>query len=85
MQVVILYGLKEDIYPTRSKREREELNTVKRILRKLKDKETLPFDDETEEVIRRGRYDKATIRAMRMTAITSRSKRNTRKSIQIKI
>lgn len=50
------YG-KEDSNQVRSKREWEEMNTMKRIQNKVKDKETLSLDEEIEEVTKMGRYD----------------------------
>lgn len=45
--------------------EREEINTVKKILRKENDEETVKLE-EVEEVIRIGRYDEERIRPMRV-------------------
>lgn len=43
-----VYSVKEDSNQVKSKSERKDVNTVKRMLSKIKDAETVSFDEEVE-------------------------------------
>lgn len=51
-RVVLMYGVKGDRNLIKLKKEREELKTLKKALRKLKDGETLKFEEEIKEATR---------------------------------